>query len=107
MLPINNYLILCLTFLVTNDLTKRNKKQSRNKGSSSTLEIEPITETEKFQEQVLMIEVENLKDEPYDKTMEIKVCLQYSLILYQNNYINLLFFLGIISRNNQNYSINY
>jgi len=56
-------------------LTKRNRKQSRNKGSSSTSEIEPISEVEKSQEQVLMIEVENLKDEPYDKTMEIKVCL--------------------------------
>ncbi|KAL5241240.1 hypothetical protein ACI65C_008650 [Semiaphis heraclei] len=61
---------------ITNDLTKRNRKQSRNKGSSSTPEIEPISEVEKTQEQVLMIEVENLKDEPYDKTMEIKALSQ-------------------------------
>lgn len=59
-------------FIVTNDLVKRNKKQSRIKGI--TPEIEPIQETEKAQQQVLMIEVENLKDEPYDKTMEVKVC---------------------------------
>jgi len=80
---------LCQSFLVTNDLTKRNKKQSRNKASSSTPEIEPITETEKSQEQVLMIEVENLKDEPYDKTMEIKVCL-YSIHYYYIKYITLI-----------------
>lgn len=55
-------------------MSKRNKKQSRNK-APSTPEIEPIPETEKTPEQVLMIEVENLKDEPYDKTMEIKVRL--------------------------------
>lgn len=61
---------------ITSDLTKRNKKQSRNKGSLNTPEIEPIPETEKTQEQVLMIEVENLKDEPYDKTMEIKALSQ-------------------------------
>lgn len=54
-------------------MTKRNKKQARLKGVSSTPEIEPIPETENVQPQVLMIEVENLKDEPYDKTMEIKV----------------------------------
>jgi len=54
-------------------LTKRNKKQSRNKSSSSSTEIAPIPVTEKTQDQVLMVEVENLKDEPYDKTMEIKV----------------------------------
>lgn len=54
-------------------MTKRNKKQSRNKSSSSSTEIAPIPVTEKTQDQVLMVEVENLKDEPYDKTMEIKV----------------------------------
>lgn len=55
-------------------MVKRNKKQSRIKVVSNVPEIEPIPETEKAQQQVLMIEVENLKDEPYDKTMEIKVC---------------------------------
>lgn len=61
---------------ITNDLTKRNKKQTRNKGSSSSTEIAPIPVTEKTQDQVLMVEVENLKDEPYDKTMEIKALSQ-------------------------------
>lgn len=56
-------------------MTKRNKKQARIKGVSSTSEVEPVSETEKIQPQVLMIEVENLKDEPYEKTMEIKVCI--------------------------------
>lgn len=54
-------------------MTKRNKKQARIKGVSNTPEIEPVPETDKIQPQVLMIEVENLKDEPYEKTMEIKV----------------------------------
>lgn len=54
-------------------MLKRNKKQARAKGIPSTPEIEPEAETENVQKQVLMIEVENLKDEPYDKTMEIKV----------------------------------
>jgi len=88
-------------------LTKRNRKQSRNKGSSSTPEIEPISEVEKTQEQVLMVEVENLKDEPYDKTMEIKVCLLYFTIYSKTITLISHFFLGIISRNNQNYSISY
>lgn len=61
-------------FIVTTDMVKRSKKQSRNKVVSNVPELEPIPETEKVQQQVLMIEVENLKDEPYDKTMEIKVC---------------------------------
>lgn len=61
-------------FIVTSDLIKRNKKQARNKGVPSTPEVEPIPEIESGQQQVLMIEIENLKDEPYDKTMEIKVC---------------------------------
>lgn len=62
-----------LVFSVTSDLVKRNKKQARAKGVSSTPEVEPIPDDENVQQQVLMIEVENLKDEPYDKTMEIKV----------------------------------
>jgi len=53
-------------------LIRRNKKQARIKGVSNTPEVDPILETENAQ-QVLMIEIENLKDEPYDKTMEIKV----------------------------------
>lgn len=57
--------------IVTNDLTKRNKKQSRVKGFTGAPEVVPDPEMEN--PQVLMIEVENLKDEPYDKTMEIKV----------------------------------
>ncbi|VVC31537.1 ATPase, AAA-type, core,AAA+ ATPase domain,P-loop containing nucleoside triphosphate hydrolase,Lon [Cinara cedri] len=61
---------------ITNDMIKRNKKQTRTKGVSSIPEIEPIPETEKPQQQVLMIEVENLKDEPYEKTMEIKALSQ-------------------------------
>jgi hypothetical protein len=52
-------------------LTKRNKKQLRVKGISGTPEVVPDPEIENSQ--VLMIEVENLKDQPYDKTMEIKV----------------------------------
>lgn len=56
-------------------MVRRNKKQARAKGVSSTPEVEPIPETEKVPQQVLMIEVENLKDEPYDKTMEVKVCI--------------------------------
>jgi len=63
-----------LKYTVTSDLVKRNKKQTRNKGVSSIPEVEVIPETEKTQ-QVLMVEVENLKDEPYEKTMEIKVCV--------------------------------
>lgn len=63
-------------------MIKRNKKQARVKGApnSSTNEVEQISEADKVQQQVLMIEVENLKDEPYEKTMEIKVhiyLLQY------------------------------
>jgi len=65
---------LYLKCIVTSDLIKRNKKQARNKGVSSIPEVEVIPETEKTQ-QVLMVEVENLKDEPYEKTMEIKVCV--------------------------------
>lgn len=71
-----------MTCAVTNDLVKRNKKHARNKGVSSTPEVEVVPETEKAQQQVLMIEVENLKDEPYEKTMEIKVC-----ILCYNNFL--------------------
>lgn len=52
-------------------MTKRNKKLSRVKGVSGAPEVVPDSEIEN--PQVLMIEVENLKDEPYDKTMEIKV----------------------------------
>lgn len=37
-----------------------------------------------------MIEIENLKDEPYDKTMEVKVCGNYYnyfvFIIEINNY---------------------
>lgn len=60
---------------ITSDLIRCNKKQVRIKGVSNTPEVEPILETENAQ-QVLMIEIENLKDEPYDKTMEIKALSQ-------------------------------
>lgn len=78
------YLIKCyLKFLVNNDLLKRNKKQTRGKGVPSTPEIEPNPETEKTPQQVLMVEIENLKDEPYDKTMEIKVRCIHIFVFHQ------------------------
>lgn len=95
---------------VTSDMIKRNKKQARNKGISNVPEVELFSETEKTQQQVLMVEIENLKDEPYDKTMEIKVCI----LLYNNLFIILIlclnnviyvFVIGTISRNNKDYSI--
>lgn len=63
-------------------MIKRNKKQARIKGNVNTPEVESIPEIENGQQQVLMIEIENLRDEPYDKTMEIKVCITKSLIPY-------------------------
>lgn len=98
-----------MKYTVTSDLIKRNKKQARNKGVSSIPEEEVIPETEKTQ-QVLMVEVENLKDEPYEKTMEIKVCVFNIIIFFCNLILYLtngmcLFALGTIPRNNKNYSI--
>lgn len=66
-------------------MVKHNKKQTRSKGVSSIPELKPIPEIEKAQQQVLMIEVENLRDEPYEKTMEIKVCL------FINNGFNIIY----------------
>lgn len=72
-----------MEFLVNNDLLKRNKKQARGKGVPSTPEIELNPETEKTPQQVLMVEIENLKDEPYDKTMEIKVRCIHIFVFHQ------------------------
>lgn len=66
-------MLIQIVFIVTVDMNKRLKKQARNKGISSTPEVESVPETEKAAQEVLMIEVENLKDEPYEKTMEVKV----------------------------------
>ncbi|XP_050425549.1 lon protease homolog, mitochondrial-like [Adelges cooleyi] len=62
---------------VTGDLNRRSKKQARLKGVTNTQEAtESNQETDKIQQEVLMVEVENIKDQPFETTLEVKALSQ-------------------------------
>ncbi|XP_050426258.1 lon protease homolog, mitochondrial-like isoform X2 [Adelges cooleyi] len=59
------------------DLNRRSKKQARLKGITNTQEAtESNQETDKTQQEVLMVEIENIKDKPYETTLEVKALSQ-------------------------------
>ncbi|XP_050537117.1 lon protease homolog, mitochondrial [Daktulosphaira vitifoliae] len=58
---------------VTSDVNRRPKRQTRSKTVTNAQES---SDPAKVQPEVLMVEVENIKDQPYESTMEVKALSQ-------------------------------